>query len=256
MHAVVTGASAGIGAAIARVLAAQGASVTLVARRRDALESLARELPTKTHVVVADLSDAANATSWLTEAEEALGPTDILVNNAGMQIVSRTQLVDPEHAEKLMRLNVFTPFRLTRAVLPAMLKRDAGTIVDVSSLAGLAPTPGMYHYSASKAALGAASESLRGELRGTGVHVVTVYPGPVATEMAHVALETYGPEHAKTASRLPTGTPEELARLVAKAINKKEPRVVYPAVYNITRLFPGTTRWVMDRATPLPPEND
>jgi short-subunit dehydrogenase len=247
-HVVVTGASSGIGEALAREFVAAGSSVTLVARRRDLLEQLAASLGGKARVVTADLAHPAKATEWIPEAEAAFGPVDVLINNAGMQIVAPTVSGDPADGERLLCLNVHTPLRLTRAVLPGMLARRSGTIVDIASLAALAPTPGMFYYNASKAALAAASESLRGELRGSGVHVVTVYPGPVDTVMARTAVAKYV---ATTAARLiPQGTTDVLAKLVRKAVEKKRDRIIYPRSYTFARMFPGITRWLLDRTTP------
>ena len=255
MHVAVTGASSGIGEAIAREFAAHGAAVTLVARRRERLEVLAAELE-RAHVVAHDLSDPERAADWIAGAEAALGPIDVLVNNAGIQIVSRTEEVDPGHGDKLLKLNVLAPMRLTLAVLPAMLARGAGTIVDVASLAALAPTPSMYHYNASKGALAAASESLRGELRGTGVHVVCVYPGPVKTAMADAAMASYGDVRAGQLAHMPTGDTATLARKVRRAVERREARVIYPGIYRLARWFPGTTRWVLDRLSPKPESNE
>jgi short-subunit dehydrogenase len=130
-----------------------------------------------------------------------------------------------------------------------MIRRGAGTIVDIASMAALAPTPGMTHYNAAKGGLAAASEALRGELAGTGVHVVTVYPGIIAsTAMARTAMAKYGPSRA--ISMFPTGTEEVLAALVHRAVRRRQARVIYPRSGALSRWFPGTTRWLVDRLTP------
>jgi short-subunit dehydrogenase len=144
---------------------------------------------------------------------------------------------------------VLAAFRLTQAVLPDMLARGRGTIVDISSLSALAPTPGMFHYSASKAALAAASESLRAEVKRRGVHVVTVYPGPVKTAMADAAIARYEKD---PMGALPLGNVETLARLVVAAIARRRARVIYPRPYAVARMFPALTRWAVDRFSPLP----
>jgi len=248
MHVIVTGASSGIGEALVREYAAAGASVTLVARRTELLEKIAKELGGTTRVVAADLGEPIAGTAWLPAAVAALGPCDILINNAGVQIVKAAVDTDPDKGEQLLRLNVHSPMRLTVAVLPAMLARKSGCIIDVASMAAITPTPGMYYYNASKAALAAASESLRDELRGTGVHVLTVYPGPVHTAMGDAGITNY---EKTTASRLvPWGTTEELARIVRRAAEKKRPRVIYPRSYALTRYFPNLSRWFVGRFTP------
>jgi short-subunit dehydrogenase len=203
----------------------------------------------KVRVVPWDLADVKNAAGWVDAAEDALGPIDVLVNNAGVQIVAPTATVDADLADRLFGVDLLAPLRLTRALLPRMIARRSGTIVDVSSMAALAPTPGMTHYNAAKAGLAAASESLRGELRGTGVHVVTVYPGIIdSTEMAQAAMEKF--VASKLLDAFPRGTEEELSRLVRLAIEKKQARVIYPRSGALSRWFPGTTRWVLDTFTP------
>ena len=250
MHVVVTGASSGIGEAIARRFAAAGASgLTLVARRREHLERLAGELELPCRVEARDLAEPTDHAAWLAEAEAELGPVAVLVNNAGIQVLGATAAIDVDRGEHSLRVNLFAPLRLTRAVLPGMLARGRGTIVDVASMAALAPTPGMTYYNASKAGLAAASEALRGELRGSGVHVVTVYPGIIPnTDMGQHGLAAY--HESRMLDLQPTGTTEELARLIERAVRRHEPRVIYPRSNVVARWFPGTTRWVLDRFTP------
>lgn len=252
-HVVVTGASAGIGEALARAYAARGCSLTLVARRREKLEALAASLPVRTHVVALDLSDPARAASFLPAAVEALGPVGILVNNAGLQLVGRTHLVDVEAAEQGLLTNLLTPLRLIHAVLPAMIAARSGTIVNIASMAALAPTPGMTWYNAGKGGLAAASEALRGELRGSGVSVVTVYPGIIAeTDMARAGLERYGSADSLAVRMQPTGTCAALARVVLRATDRGTARVIWPRANALARHFPAATRWMMDALTPLP----
>jgi short-subunit dehydrogenase len=256
MHIVITGASSGIGAAFARELATiPGARLTLVARRRSLLEELAESLPCPSFIVTRDLSrleaDGEESwASWLAEAERENGPVDVLVNNAGVQVIAPSAEVDVARGEASLHVNLVAPLRLTHAVLPKMLARGKGTIVDVASLAALAPTPGMTYYNASKAGLAAASEALRGELRGTGVHVVTVYPGIVATDMAEQGLAAYGSNLALKLQ--PRGTTAGLARLVKNAIFRKKARVIYPRAYAPVRWLGPVVRWFVDRFSPLP----
>jgi short-subunit dehydrogenase len=199
-------------------------------------------------VIERDLSDLEGGVDWLDDAIDASGPVDVLVNNAGVQLIGHTANLDVEKGEATLRVNLLSPLRLTRAVLPGMIARRSGTIVDIASLAALAPTPGMTYYNASKAGLAAASEALRGELRGTGVHVVTVYPGVVATDMAEASLSRYG---SNLALRMqPRGTAEELAVLVRTAISGKRARVVYPRAYAPVRWLVPIVRWVVDRFAP------
>lgn len=258
MHVVVTGASSGIGEAIAREYLARGASVTLLARRAENLERVAAAGAGRTHVVTADLSEARFCAAdeapwdWLDASERALGPVDVLVNNAGVQICRRATETEWPEAERLLRLDLHVPLRLTALVLRRMIPRGSGAIVDIASMAALAPTPGMFFYNAAKGGLAAASEGLRAEVKKHGIHVVTVYPGPVTSELEAAGRAAF--EDTATTRNVPTGSPEVLARLVADAVKKKKPRVVYPRMYGLARHFPNATRWAIDAfAPPLKP---
>ncbi len=248
MHVAITGASAGIGEAFVREFARHGARVTLVARSEDKMRAIADDLDTDTFVAAQDLARPDTCCEWVAPAIDALGPIDVLVNNAGMQIIGPTHEVNVDRGEKLLKLNVFAPMRLTRAVLPGMLDRGKGTIVDIASMASLAPTPGMYYYNASKGALAAASEALRGELRGSGVHVVTVYPGIIMTDMGEAGYDAY--EESAALRWQPTGTTDKLAALTYRAVQRKKARVIYPRMNALARWFPTITRWFMDTFTP------
>ena len=248
MHVVVTGASSGIGAAIASEYLSRGARVTLVARRRDRLDKLAKDAEDRTHIVQADLGDPAVAFSWIDGAEKANGPIDVHINNAGVQIVAPMLETRWEDGERLLQLDLHTPLRLNQLILKRMVPRKSGTIVDIASMAAIGPTPGMFFYNAAKAGLAAASEGLRAEMKPYGIHVVTVYPGPVASEMESAARDKYVLNAA--AKYTPTGLPETLAKLIAKAVERKRPRVVYPAFYGLSRHLPNLTRWAIDAFTP------
>lgn len=250
MHIVITGASSGIGAALARELSSlPGARLTLVARRGQALEALAETLPGETQVVVRDLSEPEGMTDWLADAEAAFGSVDILVNNAGVQVIAPSAQVDVEEGERSLALNLVAPLRLSRSVLPHMVARGAGQIVNIASMAALAPTPSMTYYNAGKAGLAAASEAMRGELRGTGVNTLTVYPGIIAeTEMAQAGLQKY--DSTFMLRHQPTATAAELAHAVRRGIERRKARVILPRINWLARMFPGITRWVLDRFAP------
>jgi len=250
MHVVVTGASSGIGEAIVREYVRRDALVTLVARRRDLLEKIASEASSgRTHIVQADLADRAHAFTWIDNAERALGPVDVLVNNAGVQIVKGAAETEWSDGERLLLLDLHVPLRLTQIVLRRMIARkEGGAIVDIASMAGLAPTPGMFFYNAAKAGLAAASEGLRAEVKKHGIHVVTVYPGPVTSAMETAARNAY--EDTAGAKRAPTGTAKVLAQLVADAVDRRTDRVIYPRVYGLVRHFPNFSRWAVDSFTP------
>jgi short-subunit dehydrogenase len=183
---LVTGASSGVGAALARALAKDGAVVGLIARRRDRLaEVLAdcRNASPDSAMWVADLADTAAVEPLAVDAWDALGGIDVLVNNAAVPKRRAVTALDPVDVEAVMRVNFFAPMRLTLAVLPRMLSRGTGMIVNVSSVGGRL---GIIHesaYCASKFALCGWSESMAVDLHGTGMSVKLIEPGPVDTEI-------------------------------------------------------------------------
>ena len=241
MHVVITGASSGIGEALAREFAQHGAQITLVARRRGRLEKIASELGTKTYVAVTDLADTARAADFLEGAVDALGPIDVLVSNAGFLTVGPVASFDPEEGQRMLAVNLASPTRLMQAVLPSMLERRNGVIVNVTSVAAFVTLPGWAYQSASKTASALFSETLRGELEGTGVHVLTVYPGLTDTPMAQGGLDTYGRKG--LATMIPLGSAETLAKRLYRAVERRKKRMIYPRYYAVVRWFPRISAW-------------
>ena len=183
-RAVVTGASSGIGEALATELAARGHSLILVARRGEVMEELATTLRQKHGVTVevraCDLSDR-DARAELVE-ELADRHVSILCNNAGIATFGPVSGLDPAYERAQVELNAVAVHDLTLAVLPQMVERRSGAILNVGSAAGNMPIPNNATYAATKAFVNTFSESLRGELKGTGVNVTLLAPGPVRTE--------------------------------------------------------------------------
>ncbi len=183
---LITGASSGVGAALARRLAGQGAVVGLVARRRERLVEVlgeCRQATPSCAMWVADLGDTAAIGELAQRACDELGGIDVLVNNAAIPKRRVVTALDPADVEAVMRVNFFAPVRLALAVLPGMLARGDGLIVNVSSMGGRL---GIIHeaaYCASKFALCGWSESMAADLDGTGVSVKLIEPGPVDTEI-------------------------------------------------------------------------
>ena len=191
--ALVTGASGGIGAAIARALHAQGATVALSGTRRDALEALAGELGERAHVCPADLTDPA-APDALVAAVDALeksgaGPLHILVNNAGLTRDMLALRMKDEDWQAVLDVDLTAPFRLARASLRGMLRRRAGRIIAISSIVGATGNPGQANYAAAKAGLVGMSKALAQEVASRGVTVNVVAPGFVATPMTDALTE-------------------------------------------------------------------
>ncbi len=247
MHAAITGASSGIGEALAEDLHRAGYHLTLVARRTELLSALAGRLGPDVTPLRADLADVDHCTDWIAEAEARHGPIELLVNNAGVQYVEPALGIDDARAEALMRVNFTSPARIMRRLAPAMVARGRGAIVNISSMAAITATPGMADYCASKAAIAHFSEVLREELAPTGVHVLTVYPGPVRTPMETAAREKL---RSKMADAIPTGEPRELARLIRECLEDREPRLIYPALYQLGYWFRVSSQWITNRLTP------
>jgi short-subunit dehydrogenase len=187
MWAVVTGASAGLGADFARLLAADGHRCVLVARREERLTALAEELPTESRVLVLDLARPDAAACVVDELGAAGIEADVLVNNAGFGLRGAFVEGDLDRQLEMIRLNVATATELMHRLLPGMLARDRGGVLNVASLAAFQPGPHMAVYFATKAFLLHLSEAVAEETRGTGVTVSAFCPGPVETEFGDVA---------------------------------------------------------------------
>src|SRR5580692_11602910 len=179
-NAVVTGASGGIGGAIARALHAQGAAVVLAGTREAALAALAAELGERTHILTADLSQPDEPERLVREAEATLGQLDILVNNAGITRDGLAMRMRDGDWQAVLEINLTAGFRLIRAALRGMLRRRYGRIVSISGVAGNA---GQANYAASKAAMIAMSKSIAAEVATRGITVNCIAPGLIGTAM-------------------------------------------------------------------------
>jgi 3-oxoacyl-[acyl-carrier protein] reductase len=181
--ALVTGASGGIGGAIARALHAQGAAVALSGTRVQALEDLASELGGGAHVIPADLAEADSAAALAGQAQDAMGRIDILVNNAGKTRDNLLLRMKDEEWEDVLELNLTSAFRLTRAVLRGMMKNRWGRIISITSVVGATGNPGQANYSASKAGLAGMTKSIALEIASRGITANCVAPGFILTAM-------------------------------------------------------------------------
>jgi 3-oxoacyl-[acyl-carrier protein] reductase len=181
--ALVTGASGGIGAAIARALHQQGATVTLSGTRREALDALAAELGSRVHVATADLSNRISVETLVPAAEAAMGSLDILVNNAGLTRDGLFLRMNDDDWDKVMAVNLTAGFVLCRAALRGMMKRRHGRIIGITSVVGVTGNPGQANYAASKAGMIGMSKSLAAEVASRNITVNCIAPGFIETAM-------------------------------------------------------------------------
>lgn len=242
---LITGASAGIGAAVARRLARAGMRVVVTARRLEPLTALARELDATGERVLAcggDVGVAEDRARWVREARAKFGRIDALVNNAGYGTRGPVELVPVEAVRRNFETNVFALIALTQLVLPLMRAQGSGAVVNLGSVAGRIARPWSGIYDATKHALEAVTDALRGELRPFGIRVTLIRPGYIATEFvdaadaasaAHLAdAGAYAPFQAAFRSgynrlRRVAGTPDDIARLVERALRSDDPAPRY-----------------------------
>ncbi len=249
---LLTGASRGIGRELARELAVAGARLALAARGASELEKLAaelREADAEAHAIAIDLRDDTSVSRGVARAREALGSIDVPVNDAGIAHQAPFLALDPSQVREEIELNSLGPVRTVRAVLPEMLARGSGTIVDVSSVLGSVAGPSVTTYSASKATLDALSFALRGEVAECGVRVVVFVALHTATEAGR-SVRFDG---------VPIADPKEVARHARRALRRGRRRE-FSGVGNrilvaVSRLSPrlgdqlmaGTTRALLQR---------
>ncbi|MFM7150992.1 MAG: SDR family NAD(P)-dependent oxidoreductase [Gemmataceae bacterium] len=233
--AIVTGASSGIGSALARELARQGAKVGLLARRTDLMESLAEEIRSQggtAELASADVTDRPGTHEAIQSLVSRLEGVDLLVANAGVGAPTTLQPVNIDAFEKMYRVNVFGVVYAFEAVLPHMMQRRSGHLAAVSSLAGYKGLPGEWGYTSSKAAVNNLMEGLRIQLRDQDIHVTNICPGFIATPMT-----------AKNDFWMPwLLTADQAAQRIAGALARKK------KVYN----FPWQMHWMMGLLGRLP----
>jgi uncharacterized protein len=226
--ALVTGASSGIGAALASELASRGHAVTLVARREERCHSLATELAAKhsvdAEVIACDLADPSERERLVAELDQRGRSIEVLVNNAGFGSRGDFATSDTERMLGMVRVNIEAVVDLTGRLLPGMLARGRGAVINVASMAAFQPLPGSAVYAASKAFVLSFSESLRTEVRNRGISVTALCPGPVRTEFPEVA--GMGDAEARTPEVF-WASPEDVAREAVDGAARGK-RVVVP----------------------------
>src|SRR5947207_6811870 len=224
--ALITGASAGLGLEYAKLFAADGVDVVLVARRRDRLEALAKELEGKhrvrAHVIAADLGSADGPGRVLEDLRRIGLEVSILLNNAGFGTSGAFAEIDADRELEMIQVNVVSLVSLTRALLPPMIARKNGRILNIGSTAGFPPGPFMAVYYASKAFVNSFTEALWYELRGRGVSATVSCPGATATEFGQVAGNSRS-----LLFRLGAANPKVVAAQGYRAMMKGKPMVIH-----------------------------
>ena len=227
---LITGASAGIGREFARQLAGRAGAMVLVARRQERLEELRDELTKRdpnlnVHIRAVDLSqpdEVAELCAWLEREKIAI---DFLINNAGLGDRGKFVTSDPQRVHEMMTVNVVALTALTRALLPAMIEKKRGAILNVSSSASFLPIPSFAVYAATKAYVTSFSEATRAELHGTGVAVTSLCPGPVDTEFNEVARRSPG-RREKSSPGFTHVSVEAVVRAALDAVERDKPLVI------------------------------
>ncbi len=213
--ALVTGATGGLGGAIARSLHAAGATVALSGTRAEALDALAAELGERTAVVPANLADSASVAALVPSAEAAIGPLDILVNNAGITRDNLFMRMKDEEWDSVIAVNLTAAFRLSRAAVKGMMRRRYGRIIGIGSVVGTTGNPGQGNYAAAKAGLVGLTKALAGEVASRGITVNCIAPGFISSPMTDALNEK---QREGILTRVPAGRLGEGAEVAAAAL--------------------------------------
>jgi NADP-dependent 3-hydroxy acid dehydrogenase YdfG len=250
----ITGASAGIGWACAHAFAREGSRLALFARRVERLESLAAEIRARgseTLVMAADVANAADVRAFVTAAVERFGRLDVMVNNAGFGVRGRVEETPVEDYRRLMEVNYLGTVHGCQAALPVMRAQGRGVIINVSSIVGHRALAGGAAYAATKAAQVSLTESLRLELRGTGIAACSVHPVSTETEFAEVAARASAGRRGGPVG--PRQSADAVARAIVGCARRPRPEV-YPYPFSraavwLNALAPSLVDWIAARAT-------
>jgi short-subunit dehydrogenase len=260
-HALVTGASSGLGLAIARELVNAGAKVALVARDEQRLQQAITSLnapENQTLAIAADITQQADVERMQTQVQQHWGRLDLLVNCAGRSSRGKIEETTPEQFQSLWELNFLAAVRCTRAMLPLLLESN-GHVVQIGSLASKSTAKYLGAYPAGKFALAAYAQQLRLELGDRGLHVLLVCPGPIARDDA-------GSRYAEESANLPDAAkrpgggvqlkgipPDRLARQILRACERRQPELIVPAkarlLFTLSQLWPSLGDWLTKRMT-------
>ena len=260
-HVLLTGAAGAIGGALTRILATRHPALrfSLVDRNAEGLLSLGRELPERSATIAWDLANVASIPALWDKASQQFGPIDLLVNCAGFMEVRSFAATPWELGERLLQVDLISPLRLMNLAVQAMRPASgqgekagggAGWIVNISSMAGRVPLLGCSYYGAAKSGLALASQIAGSELAAAGIHVLTVLPGPVASDLESRARAQVEPSF--VSRHIPTGDAVILADRIERALARGRKRLVYPGFYRLADRLVGTSTWVAATLGPLP----
>jgi 3-oxoacyl-[acyl-carrier protein] reductase len=214
-RALVTGATGGIGGAIAKALHAQGATIGISGRNTEKLNELAKELGSRVHVLAADLSNDDAITDLIKRAEDAMGQIDILVNNAGLTKDGLSMRMSASDWQNVIDVNMTATFKLAQAVQRGMMKRRYGRIINIASVVGVTGNPGQCNYVASKAGMIGWSKAMAAEIASRNITVNCIAPGFIATAMTQVLTDD---QKAKINATIPAGKMGSSEDIAAAAV--------------------------------------
>ncbi|MBK8395334.1 MAG: SDR family NAD(P)-dependent oxidoreductase [Leptospiraceae bacterium] len=244
MHILITGAATGIGESIVEYWYSKFPKDTFSILDKDEkqLKITTDRMNSKGMNVKGfplDLTKLDEFESTLTTVKSGFGEVDVLINNAGVMIIEDFSVMSWEKGMMMLTLDFIAPMKLIKLLLPSMLSRKSGGIINLASMAGKTPLPGSTWYGGAKAGFGLASEVLAGEVKDDGIHVLTVYPGPVSTALEKGARAGY--DENAIMKMMPVGDREVMAARIVEGYLKKLIVVSYPDIYDIARIFPPFT---------------
>lgn len=253
MHIFITGAATGIGEATIDAWLAKepDSAFTIADKDPTGLDKIAAKLKgrsVKNLCIETDLTQIDQLPAVVGKSVAALGEIDVLINNAGIMPVGDFSQMPWETGMLIMNLNLLAPIKLMHAVVPGMVKRRTGGIINIASMAGKTILPGCSWYGASKAGIGHLSEIAGTELEEANVHVLTVYPGPIQTELATGARS--GLEENLATRFMPVGQREVLAEKIVSAFFRRQAVLAYPEIYDTARHFHTIAAWFSRKLAP------
>jgi 3-hydroxybutyrate dehydrogenase len=226
------------------------ALLSLVDIDEQGLKNILRQSQVTANTYTLDLSDLDAVPQTIKQIEQEQGPIDVLINCAGIMFIQSMAGTPWEKGLKLLNIDLLSPLRIINLVLPSMIERRKGHIVNISSMAGVTTIPGCCYYGAAKSGIAMASEILRGEVRRYGIGVTTVYLGPVKTPLeAQCRTEVRGNIYSDS---LPTGTPQRTAELIYQAVQNNKALVIYTWAYRLVRHIQHLANWFVLRLGPDP----